>query len=359
MPRHRGQTTRRSRKAGLPPGTLMHIGKPRTGTVKLSLIRYDVKSFEEKELMSVEEIAPPGDGRIVWLNISGIHDLDLIARLGARFSLHPLLLEDIVNTEQRPKYDDYGDHAAVVAKMLYPKDRTAQRLEIHSEQISLVYGSRFVLSFQENGGDVFAPIRERLRTGKGLIREAGADYLMYSLLDAIVDHYFAVLELLGEVMDRIEDRLLDDPAPDTLRDLYALRRELAFVRRSVWPLREVLSALGRGDSRLIAESTRTYVRDIHDHATQIIDTIETMRDIASEMMDIYLSSISNRMTAVMKVLTIIATIFMPLTFIAGIYGMNFRYMPELEWKYGYPLVLSVMAAIGLFMVWYFRKKRWL
>jgi magnesium transporter len=351
---------RRSHKAGLPPGTLVHIGERKADHVRLTLFQYRQGECREQQLKSLEEflslISPAEPGVVTWLDIGGIHELTVIERLGAFFHLHPLLLEDIVNTEQRPKAEEYGDLAYVVMKMLYAD---SVRSVIQAEQISLVHGHNVVLSFQENGGDVFASIRQGLRTGKGRIRTLGADYLVYSLVDAIVDSYFGVLELLGERIERVEDLVLTEPGPHTLQDIYSLRRELLFVRRAVWPLREVVSSMQRGDSRLISDTTKTYLRDVYDHTIQVIDTIETLRDMVAGMLDIYLSSISNRMTAVMKVLTIITTIFMPLTFIAGVYGMNFRSMPELEWRWGYPLVLVVMAAIGLFMVWAFKRKRWL
>lgn len=228
-----------------------------------------------------------------------------------------------------------------------------------AEQVSLVVGERLLLSFQEDGTDVWDPIRDRLRTGKGRIAAAGTDYLLYSLVDAVVDNYFSVLEFMGETLERIEDRLLAAPSPDTLRDLHVLKREMLFVRRSTWPLREVLSGLERGDSTLIAESTRVYMRDVYDHTVQVIETLETLRETVAEMLDVYLSSMSNRITGVMKVLTIITTIFMPLSFIAGVYGMNFRHMPGLESRWGYPVVLTVMVAIGLLMIVLFRRKRWL
>ncbi|MGH7233677.1 MAG: magnesium/cobalt transporter CorA [Nitrospiraceae bacterium] len=351
---------RRSQKTGLPPGTLMHIGERKTDTVRLTLFQYREGECRERDLKNAEDLlaalAEGESGTVTWLDVGGIHDVALIERLGAFFHLHALLLEDIVNTEQRPKGDEYGDYGYIVLKMLYWK---ADRSVMLAEQISLVYGSHFVLSFQENGGDVFSPIRERLRTGKGRLQKMSADYLMYSLIDAIVDNYFVVLEVLGERSEQLEDRLLADPGQQTLRDIYTLRRDLLFVRRAVWPLREVIRNLERGESRLMTDDTRPYLRDVYDHTIQVIETVETLREMIAGMLDIYLSSMSNRMTAVMKVLTIITTIFMPLTFIAGVYGMNFEHMPELKWRWGYPLVLVIMAIVGGLMVAYFRKKKWL
>lgn len=354
------QRRRRSQKAGLPPGTLVHIGERKAETVRLTLIQYCEGDYQEKDLKTVEDVlsalSVANPETITWLDIGGIHDLELIQQVGGFFQLHPLLLEDVVNTEQRPKEDDYGDYLYVVAKMLYCGS-VPQTIKV--EQISLVLGRNFVLSFQENGGDVFSAIRERLRTGKGRTRKLGADYLLYSLLDAIVDNYFTVLEVLGEKIEQEEDKVLADPDAKTLSNMYALRRDLLFVRRAVWPLREVVNSLARGESRFIADSTKTYLKDVYDHTVQIIDTVEISREMIAGMLDIYLSNVSNRMTAVMKVLTIIATIFMPLTFIAGVYGMNFEHMPELRWQWGYPIILLVMAVIGISMIRIFRKKRWL
>jgi magnesium transporter len=348
---------RRSQKAGLPPGTLVHIGEKRTDKVRIRLITYTENEFQESEGVLRPDPWPPKDPKtVIWLDIGGIHQLDVIEAVGKAYDLHPLLLEDVVNTEQRPKLDDYGTYLFLVLKMLYPQE--GGKL-INAEQVSLVAGQNFVLSFQENGGDVFGPTRERLRTGKGRIRTLGADYLLYSLVDAIVDNYFTVLELLGERIERLEDEVVSNCRRETLHSIHAAKRELLSLRRSVWPLREVISGLARGESTLIQPGTRMYLRDVYDHTIQVIDTIETFRDMTASMLDIYLSSISNQMTAVMKVLTIITTIFMPLSFIAGIYGMNFEHMPELNWRWGYPFALGVMLALGLGMVWFFRRQKWL
>lgn len=350
---------RRSAKTGLPPGTLIYIGERKTDRVRLTLIQYREGFFNRQEVASVEEFLSiyeaTESGTLTWLDVAGLHDVQLIEQIGKAFQLHPLLLEDIVNTEQRPKREDYGSVLYIVVKMLC---LDAPRRGILTEQVSLVVGERLILSFQEDGTDVWAPIRDRLRTGKGRIAAAGTDYLLYSLVDAVVDNYFAVLEFIGEQLERIEDRLLAAPSPDILRELHGLKREMLFVRRATWPLREVLSGLERGDSKLMTESTRLYMRDVYDHTVQVIDTLETLRETVAEMLDVYLSSMSNRMAAVMKVLTIITTIFMPLSFIASVYGMNFRHMPGLDSRWGYPLVLTVMVAIGLLMIFLFHKKRW-
>ncbi|HTK86412.1 MAG TPA: magnesium/cobalt transporter CorA [Nitrospiraceae bacterium] len=350
---------RRSAKAGLAPGTLVYIGARKTDHIRLTLIQYRHGFFNQQEIKSVDEFlaiyTATEPGVITWLDIGGLHDVQIIEQIGKAFELHPLLLEDIVNTEQRPKREDYGSVLYLVVKMLC---LDASRTSILAEQVSLVVSERLVLSFQENGTDVWGPIRDRLRTGKGRIAAAGTDYLLYSLVDAVVDNYFAVLEFMGEQLERIEDHLLAAPSPDILRDLHGLKREMLFVRRATWPLREVVSGLERGDSKLMTESTRLYMRDVYDHTVQVIDTLETLRETVAEMLDVYLSSMSNRMAAVMKVLTIITTIFMPLSFIASVYGMNFRHMPGLDSRWGYPLVLTVMGAIGLLMIFLFHKKRW-
>jgi magnesium transporter len=348
---------RRSQKAGLPPGTLVHIGEKKTDKVRIRLITYNESDFQDTEGLVASGASSSKDPKTVtWLDIGGIHHLDVIEAVGKSYGLHPLLLEDIVNTDQRPKLDDYGAHLFLVLKMLYPEE--GGKL-VRAEQVSLVAGPDFVLSFQENGIDVFGPIRERLRTGKGRIRSLGADYLLYSLIDAIVDNYFTVLELLGERIERLEDELVADCRRETLHTIHAVKRELLFLRRSVWPLREVISGLARGESSLIQPGTHMYLRDVYDHTIQVIDTIEAYRDMTASMLDIYLSSMSNQITAVMKVLTIITTIFMPLSFIAGVYGMNFEHMPELNWRWGYPFALGVMAALGIGMLSYFKKKKWL
>jgi magnesium transporter len=348
---------KRSEKAGLPPGTLVHIGEKKTEKAKITIIDYDEKQFEEKEAKIVEECFPFKEKpTVTWVNIDGLHDIEVMEKIGRHFDLHPLVLEDILNTEQRPKIEDFDDYIFVVLKMLYFDE---SQDEIRAEQVSIILGSNFVLSFQERVGDIFNPLRERIRNAKGRIRKMGADYLAYALMDAIVDNYFTVLEKLGEKIEDIEEKLVSNPTPETLQTIHNLKREMIFLRKSVWPLREVVSSLERGESSLIKESTKIFLRDVYDHTIQVIDTVETFRDLLSGMLDIYLSSISNRMNQIMKVLTIIATIFIPLTFIVGIYGMNFEYMPELGWRWGYFIVLGIMAIIGVWMLIYFRKKRWL
>jgi magnesium transporter len=322
----------RSKKGGLLPGTVVHIGEKKVDVVKLTLFNYDATQFEEREITDISECQAYRKLRsITWLNIDGLHDLALITQLGEDFKLSDLHQEDIVNTEQRPKMEDGGSYIYVVLKML---DYLGERQQFKIEQVSFILGPNFVLSFQEDVGDVFNPIRERLRKATGRIRKMGADYLLYALIDVVVDHYFFVLEKLGEKIEEIQDSLINRPSPEVIQAIYDLKRQLIFIRKAVWPLRELVNALEREESRLISKSTKIYLRDVYDHTIQVIDTIETFREMLAEMFEIYLSSISNRMNEVMKVLTIISTIFMPLSFLAGVYGMNFHYMPELEWRWG-------------------------
>jgi len=348
---------KRSKKIGLPPGTLVHIGDKKIENVEITLINYDEAQYQEREIKKIEECFPFKDKpAVTWININGIHDVEIMEKIGEYVGLHTLLLEDIMNTDQRPKIEDFGDCIFIILKMLYYNEK---KNEIEIEQVSLILGLNFVISFQEREGDVFNSIRERIRRGKGKIRKSGADYLVYTLIDAIVDNYFVILEGTGEKIEEMEEKLIANPTPNILQGIHNLKRDMVFLRKSVWPLREVISGLERTESSLIKESTGIYLRDVYDHSIQVIDTIETFRDMISGMLDIYLSSISNKMNEVMKLLTIIATIFIPLTFIAGVYGMNFVYIPELQLHWGYFAVLFIMAVVSIIMIIYFRKKKWL
>lgn len=347
-----------SKMVGLPPGSLVHIGEQRADKVRIDVINYNDKDFQEKMIEQIDEcFIFKEKPNVSWINVEGIHQPEIIQKLGDCYGFHPLILEDILNTGQRPKIEDFRDYIYIVFKMLYHRDKSD---EIVTEQISLILGQNFVISFQEGmEGDVFNQIRERIKNDKGRIRQMGADYLAYSLMDAVVDNYFIILERLGERIELLEEDLVSHPTPNTLNMLHNLKREMIFLRKSIWPLREVVGTLERGDTLLINESTRRYLKDVYDHSIQVIETIEIFRDMLSGMLDIYLSSISNRLNEIMKVLTLIATIFMPLTFIVGVYGMNFKYMPELEWRWGYPLILGVMLAVGIIMLTYFKRKKWL
>ena len=356
MPSNR-RIKKHSRKAGLPPGTLVHIGERKAEQIRITVIDYDENNFQEKLVNTVEEcfefkLTPT----VTWINIDGLHDTAIIEKTGKHFDIHSLILEDILNTGQRPKFEDMEKYIFLVLKMLRFDD---QSQAILSEQVSIVLASNCVISFQENIGDVFEPVRDRIRTAKGRIRKMGSDYLMYALLDTIVDNYFGILEKLGEKTEFLEEELVGNATENTLKQIHHLKKEMVFLRKCVWPLRELISGMERSESSLIKETIGVYLRDVYDHTIQVIDTVESLRDMVSGMLDIYLSSISNRMNSVMKVLTIIATIFIPLTFVAGIYGMNFKYMPELEWKWGYLAALVVMVIIGICMLIYFRRRKWL
>jgi len=348
---------RRRKEPGASPGTLVHTGEVKADRVQIHRMDYDAERLNERELATVDEAFPLDEpGSVTWLNVDGLHDVGVVRTLGEHLGLHPLAMEDVLSTGQRPKLDDYGDVVYIAMRMVQYDPTTDDLID---EQVSLVVGPHVVVSFQERPGDVFEPVRERLRAGKGRLREAGADYLAYALVDAVVDHYFVALEQLSDAIEDVSEEILHSPDPASLERVHDLKRSLVFMRKSIWPLREVASKLVRGEASLFQPDTLVFVRDVYDHAVQVIDTVESLRDIVAGMHDIYLSSLSHRMNEVMKVLTIIATIFIPLTFIAGIYGMNFQYMPELQWRWGYFVALGIMALIAAVMVVLFRRKRWL
>jgi len=353
----RMHTKKRTKKTGLPSGTLVYTGEKRDEQVKIHVINFDEANFQESELDSIDACIPYKDKPgVTWINVDGVHNVPLLEKLGDCFGLHRLVMEDIANTDQRPKTEDYGDYLYIVLKML----SAGMNGEIVTEQLSLVLGANFVLSFQEGiEGDVFPLIRERLRSGKGRVRKMGADYLAYSLLDAVVDNYFVILEKFGDKIESIETELIGNPTQQTVQRIYQLKREMIFLHNAVWPLREVVSNIGKHESPLIKEATAPYLRDVYDHVVHIIDSVDIYREMLSSMLDMYLSSVSNRLNEVMKVLTAISLIFMPLTFIVGVYGMNFKYMPELEWRYGYFITLLAMLGIGVVMLLYFKRKKWL
>ncbi|MFH1416111.1 MAG: magnesium/cobalt transporter CorA [Elusimicrobiota bacterium] len=346
-----------SDQAGLPPGTLVHIGEAVERNVKISMIDYTETTFQEKTVAEIEDCFDTVDGNsVTWINIDGIHNIDIIQKIGDHFNLHSFLLEDILNTQQRPMMEDYDKYLFMILKMI-SVGSIDKNIDI--EQVSILIGKKVVISFQEKEGDVFSPIRERIRNAKGRIRKMGADYLAYALIDAIVDNYFIIPEQFGEKIEKVEEELLNNPTTEILQVLHKMKRDMIFLRKAVWPLREVINNLERSESDIIKKSTGIYLRDVYDHTIQVADSIETFRDILSGMVDLYMSSISNKMNEVMKVLTIIATIFIPLTFIAGIYGMNFEYMPELAWRGGYFMVWGVIVLVTIGMLIYFKKKKWL
>lgn len=348
---------KRSIKAGLPPGSLIHIGEIPAVAASIDLIGYTRDAFEEQRFAMVDDCLPHLERTgITWVNVEGVHNVDIIRHLGEQYALHPLVLEDIVNTVQRPKIEDYDCYLFIVLRMLKPTGAG----EFSSEQLSMILGPDYLFTFQEGlQGDVFDALRERIRNGKGKIRGMGADYLAYALIDAIVDAYFSVLEDLGERIVNLEEELTRSPDRSTLQVIIEIKKEIIFLRKAVWPLREAVAFLERGDSQLLSDATRVYFRDVYDHTVQVIDTVETYRDLLSGMFDLYLSSISNRTNEIMKFLTVIGTIFMPLTFLVGVYGMNFKHMPELEWHHGYFMLWGLMIVLSIAMSIYFRRKRWL
>ncbi len=353
----RKKTFRRSqkKKIGAPPGTLIHVGEQKEISVSINLIDYDAENLLEKEIRSVEECIESRDRPTVsWININGIHDVNTIESLGKCFDLHSLVLEDILNTEHRPKIEDYRDYIFCVLKMI----QIAPDGKLHSEQVSIILGKTFVLSFQEREGDVFDGVRQRIRKKGGRIRRMGPDYLAYALLDSIVDSYYTVIERMDERIEAMEDELLLKPEPEDLEKLRLFQGDVNFLRRVTTPLPTLVSWLQRIETPLVTEDLGFFLRDVHDHAASISDSAENFRENVYGMFDLYVSSLNNRMNEVMKVLTVIATIFIPLTFIAGVYGMNFKYMPELEWRWSYPVLWAVMIGIVVGMSFYFKKKKW-
>jgi magnesium transporter len=351
---------------GTSPGTLTYVGEEINHATRINRVEYNEEDYsvDESGRLSACQIPAVGAPHVLWLNVDGIHEAAVVGALGTKFRLHPLLLEDVMNTEQKPKIDLYDDHRAsstvvfVTMKMLYHNPR---RQEIDAEHVSLVLGPNFLISFQEERtGDIFTPVLNRIQASAGKTRRNGADYLLYAIMDLVVDHYFVVMEGMGQKLDDIEDRIIRDVAGrDTLARLYALKREMALMRRYVQPLREVVGVLMREESPLIQPATMPFLRDLADHINQVVETLDGYREIIPSLLDVYLSTTSNRMNSVMKTLTIFSAIFMPLTFIAGIYGMNFDNMPELHTRTGYFWVLGSMAAIAVSMLIYFRRRGWL
>jgi magnesium transporter len=346
-----------SLKAGLPPGTPVHIGQERVEKTKISILDYDEKECREIKEASLDECIIHGKAdTVTWINVSGIHETAVLEKLGACFDLHPLVMEDIMNTTQRPKVEDYETYLYVVLKMVYEDEK---RDEIVEEQVSIILGDTYVISFQENGRDVFDQIRERIRNSRGLIRKSGADFLAYALIDAVVDGYFNVIERFEEMIEFLEDRVVSDPSRENLSVIHDTKIEAIKLRKSISPLRELIGFLERGESPLIHKETIIYLRDVYDHTIRLIETVETIRDMLSGMLDIYLTNVSNRMNEIMKVLTIITTIFIPLSFITGVYGMNFQHMPGLANLYGFPAILGLMLVVFLLMMLFFKRKKWM
>ena len=353
---------RLSKKIGLQPGTVVYIGEQRHEPVTINVINYNKDSFQQVDVKSVEECFQyKGNGDITWININGIHDINIIEKIGQHFDIHPLILEDIANAGHRPKMEDWENFVFATLKMIY----FDKEEELKSEQFSIVFGDDYVISFQEVPGDVFDSVRERLKKTTPRTRFLGTDYLTYSLIDAIVDSYFLVLENLGDRLEDFQEEVVSNPQKEGLQTIYDLKRELVYIRKVVWPLRELVGGFERSESSLFHDYTSPYIRDLYEHTMQVIDTVETFRDMVGGLLDIYLSSVSNRMNEVMKVLTIIATIFIPLGFLAGVYGMNFNTsispynLPELDFRYGYIFFWLVALFIAGALFLFFRKKKWL
>jgi len=346
------------KKVGLSPGTLVYTGEKKKEEIRITLIDYKDDSLNEQVVKNIEDVFPCKDSdRTSWINIDGLHDVSIIEKIGAHFDIHSLALEDILHTSQRPKLDDYENYLFIVIRMFF---YDSELKELKNEQVSFVLGKKYLITFQEDTGDVFDTVRERLRKGGPRMRNGGTDYLAYALIDAVVDSYFHILELLGDEIEELEDRIIIDPDKEDLQVIHRLRREMILLRKSVWPLREVLSSLQRNESNIVKKQTQIFIRDVYDHTIQIIDTIESYRDMVMGMLETYLSSLSNKMNEVMKVLTIIATIFIPLTFLAGVYGMNFTHFPELQVGWMYPWGFwGFVIVCGGFMYWYFRHKKWM
>ena len=347
----------RSRKAGLPPGALVPVGEPKTARLGITLIEYGAEEIVERGFDTITEaLAYQPRLPTLWLNVYGLPDAESMSALGRRFQLHPLVLEDILNTDQRPKVNDYGDTLYLVARFF---DYDRDSMSVSSDQVSIVLGKNFVLTFQERPTGSFDPVRERLRQARGQIRRLAADYLAYTLLDALVDRYFLVLEQIGERTELLEDELMHRATPTVLRTLHQLKRETLTLRRAVWPLREVVATLARGEGGFFRPETLPYLRDVYDHMVHVIESLEAIRDLIAGMLDIYLSSVSNRVNQEVRMLTVIALIFMPATMVSGIFGMNFRVMPLLENPVGFYLALGLMAAIATTLGIAFWRRRWL
>ena len=342
---------------GSSPGTLVHTGARKTDHVRIRMIDYNAEHIEERTLNTIDEcFSAAEDPAVTWVNIDGLHDIEVAEAVAARFGVHRLAMEDVLSTTQRPKVEEYEDHFLVIIKML---EFDVETESVLAEQVSFIVGKTYLFSFQERPGDVFEPVRQRLREAKGRVRSRGTDYLVYALIDAIVDSYFRILEKVGDRIEELEEIVLVDPELHVMHRIHHLKREMLILRRAVWPLRETLGQMYRGEIPNVTDETQLFLRDVHDHAVQVIDTVETLREVLSGAMDLYMSGVSNRMNEVMKMLTIIATIFIPLSFFAGLYGMNFEYMPELGVRWGYPALLAAMVTLAGGMLLYFRKRRWL
>lgn len=348
---------RYAQKVGLPPGTLVYMGDERTDPVRITVIDYDETHLHEEKVQTIEACLPFRDTMTVtWIHIEGVHDTQIIEEIGTYFGVNSLVLEDLMSPTQLSKIEGYEDHVFIILKNL---DYDTASHRVLREQISLIIGKNFVISLQENRGELFASVQNRIRNAQGRIRQMKADYLAYALIDVIVDRYFIILEQLSDRIESVEEEAIANPTSEVLEKINISRKALLHLRRPILPLRDVIDEVLDGEIPLLAQETHLYFRDVYDHLIQVAHTLEALRSAVSGLFDTYTSAVSHRMNEVMKVLTIVATIFIPLTFIAGIYGMNFRFMPELETHWGYPVVLLVMMGIGIAMFIYFKLKKWL
>ena len=344
------------KQIGLPPGTLVHVGTREMDQPVLTRTDFSSSEYHHRFDTTLDDCRAPALAETVcWIHLDGLHDVALVNELGNLVQLHPLAQEDIVNTHHPPKYEEYHDTILIILKLF---EMDADQLHIRDEQFSLVLSAGHLLSFREQSGDLFNVVQQRLAGTNARFRERGPDYLAYALMDTVFDSYYHVLETIGERLDQIESELIDRPSRDLLQQIHQIRGQLSFVRKAVSPLPDLTRALIHSESALISERTRIYLRDLHDHILHILDNIENYRDTAKGLIELSLSSMSHRTNEVMQVLTVIAAIFIPLTFIAGVYGMNFETMPELGWRYGYPLTLLLMMICAAGMLWYFKRKKW-
>jgi len=346
---------RRSTSLGAPPGFLV-AGETTEKKAKINLISYSPDDYQEKEAGTVEECyGQVRENQVTWVNIDGTQDVELLNSIGENFSIHPLALEDVVHAGQRPKVEDFGEYLFITIRLPRKAETSSS---VDAEQISIFLGQNFVMTIHDAGFDIFEPVIRRMRENKGRIRKMGADYLLYVLIDLVVDQFFPVMESIGDQIEDIEEEIQENPSANVVKKIRKIKHDLILVRSSVWPMREVINGLQREDSDLVTDSTNVFMRDVYDHTIQIADIVESYRDVLSEMFNVYLSVTANSTNDVMKILTIFASIFIPLTFIAGIYGMNFDFMPELHWKPAYFVMLGIMAAVTLAMLRFFRKRGW-
>jgi magnesium transporter len=350
-------TTQLGEKAGMEPGSLVYVGNKRRRPSNISVVDYDLKTFSHREVKHITDTFPSRNNhKNSWINIEGSLDSDSMEAFGKYFRIHSIVLENILHMDQRPKLEDMESHIFVSLKILFFDKKSN---ETRSEQLSLIVFSKTLITFEERPSDIISQVRKQLSNKKGRMRKMGAGFLAYSIIDAVVDNYFLHIEDLGDTLEELEEEVMSEPTDATLQKIHDSRQELMFIRKNIWPLRELISHINRMDSKIFPDDMDIYLRDLHDHIVQIIDTLDTFRDMLGNMLDVYLTSVNNKMNSVMKVLTVIATVFIPLTFVTGIYGMNFEYMPELAHPLGYPVVIGGMLLVGIGMFIYFKKKRWL